>query len=167
MSLGRLPSHADPRPLTVFEIKKTLKPSETLLKSSTAYSREKGRFVKSQTERDVTQRVSEFFELIQVDGATGIDKVCIYVDHKAYSSEAMVPVYIGFNCPLSSPFDDVNRREFQALMLQAQDAMTALKRSVVYPKISVIYYVSNGCDISKSVAERLSQIYRDKPSEIY
>jgi len=96
-----------------------------------------------------------------VEATSGLSEVA------AYSCNVDPPtLYVAYDCPRTSAFDNVNDQEAQKLMLQAQEAMRLLKQSRIYKRASKIYHIGNGCPASNQIADRMSAMHGDKPSEV-
>ena len=121
----------------------------------------RAQFVKSQAAKDPSQRPDRMADLIEVEPASGLSEVAVYSCNVDPPS-----LYVAYDCPRTSYFDNVNEQEAQRLMLQAQEAMRLLKQSRIYARASAVYHISNGCPVARTVAERMSQLYNDKPGGV-
>jgi hypothetical protein len=166
MEMSLMPSPADPAPLTRFEMDQGANiPVQDKMYSPQVISdrilRRRAQFAKSQAAKDPSQRPDQMADLIEVQAASGLSEVAVY------SCNVDPPtLYVAYDCPRTSVFDNVNEQEAQKLMLQAQEAMRILKQSRIYARASKIYHISNGCAVSRQVAERMSRMYSDKPNQV-
>ncbi len=122
----------------------------------------RAQFAKSQAAKDPSQRPDRMADLIEVQAASGLSEVAVY------SCDTESPsLYVAYDCPRNSYFDNVNRQEAQRLMLQAQEAMRLLKQSRIYARASAVYHISDPrCPMAGRAAERMSRLYNDKPGGV-
>ena len=122
----------------------------------------RSQFVNSQAAKDPSQRPYRMADLIQVQAASGETEVAVY------SCDTESPsLYVAYDCPRHSQFANVNQQEAQKLMLQAQEAMRLLKQSRIYARASAVYHISDSrCPMAGQVAQRMSQLYNDKPGGV-
>lgn len=157
----RMPSQADPRPNYRIEMNRVVNPHSDAFSPQRISQRiltRRARFVHSQAAKDPSQRPQQVADLVQVDAASGIKEVSVY------SCNAQPPsLYIAYNCPRDSYFDNVNEQEGQKLLLQAQDVLKMIKASGTYTKASAIYHISDKrCPMAQRVASRMAEMYNDK-----
>ena len=122
----------------------------------------RAQFVQSQAAKDPSQRPDRMADLIEVEPASGLPEVAVYSCNTESPS-----LYVAYDCPRNSYFDNVNQQEAQKLMLQAQEAMRLLKQSRIYARASAVYHISDPrCPIAGQAAERMSRLYNDKPGGV-
>lgn len=166
MEMTLMPSPVDPAPLTRFEMDQGRTPVQDKMYSPQVISdrilRRRAQFAKSQAAKDPSQRPDQVADLIEVQAASGLSEVAVY------SCNVDPPtLYVAYDCPRTSVFDNVNEQEAQKLMLQAQEAMRILKQSRIYARASKIYHISDPrCTMAGQVAERMSRMYNDKPGGV-
>ena len=124
--------------------------------------RRRAQFAKSQAAKDPSQRPDRMADLIEVQAASGLSEVAVY------SCDTESPsLYVAYDCPRNSYFDNVNEQEAQRLMLQAQEAMRLLRQSRIYARASAVYHISDPrCPMAGQAAERMSRLYNDKPGGV-
>ncbi len=158
----RMPSQADPRPNYRIEMNRAINPKSdpfTKERITDRILKRRAQFVRSQAAKDPSQRPQQLGDLIRVDAVSGASEVAVYRCNANPPS-----LYIAYDCPRDSFFDNVNDQEGQKLLLQAQEIIKMLKNSGVYAKASAIYYVSDlRCPMAQRVAQRMSQLNSDKP----
>ena len=163
-----MPTKPDPRPNYRVEMQ-TAAPEATAatqrripIAITDRVLKRRAQFAKSQAAKDPSQRPDRMADLIEVQAASGLSEVAVY------SCDTESPsLYVAYDCPRNSYFDNVNEQEAQRLMLQAQEAMRLLKQSRIYARASAVYHISDPrCPMAGQTAQRMSQLHNDKPGGV-
>ena len=75
-------------------------------------------------------------------------------------------VYVSYQAPPVSYFDNVNQHRGETLLAQAEYAIQQLKQSGEYQRAKRVYHISGGSKIGDEVARRMATTHNEVPTQV-
>ncbi len=75
-------------------------------------------------------------------------------------------VYVSYQAPPVSYFDNVNQQRGETLLAQAEYAIQQLKQSGEYQRAKRVYHISGGSKIGDEVARRMATTHNEVPTQV-